>query len=116
MNAILSRTSELVRTSSISEAQVSKRSRKIGPGADLLGARLSGQDPRAVDLLGADLRDSNLSGADFSSTFFLTQSQLKSARLKSGRLGDEVATIANSTSTLDFVEAKICSSEPGQLR
>lgn len=32
VNAILSRTSELVRTGSISEVQVSKRSRKIGPG------------------------------------------------------------------------------------
>ena len=100
VNAILSRTSELVRTSSISEAQVSKRSRKIGPGADLMGAQLSeqdlrgsnlrgacliaadlsGADLRAVDLIGADLRDSNLSGADLSSSFFLTQSQLNSAK------------------------------------
>ena len=100
VNAVLSRTSELVRTSSISEAQVSKRSRKIGPGADLMGAQLaeqdlrgsnlrgacliaadlSGADLRAVDLIGADLRDSNLSGADLSTSFFLTQSQLNSAK------------------------------------
>jgi uncharacterized protein YjbI with pentapeptide repeats len=100
VNALLSRTSELVRTSSISEAQVSKRSHKIGPGADLMGAQLSeqdlrgsnlrgacliaadlsGADLRAVDLIGADLRDSNLSGADLTTSFFLTQSQLNSAK------------------------------------
>ena len=100
VNAMLSRASELVRTSSLPEAQVLKRSRKIRPGADLIGAQLSGQDLRgsnlrgacliaadlsgadlrAVDLIGAGLRDSNLSGADLSTSFFLTQSQLNSAK------------------------------------
>ena len=99
-NAMLSRVSELVRTVALPNEEAPKRSRNIRPGADLMGARLSGQDLRgsnlrgacliaadlsgadlrAVDLTGADLRDSNLSGADLSTSFFLTQSQLNSAK------------------------------------
>ena len=99
-NAVLSRASELVRTAALPEVEAPKRSGKIGPGADLMGAQLSeqdlrgsnlrgacliaadlsGADLRAVDLIGADLRDSNLSGADLSSSFFVTQSQLNSAK------------------------------------
>lgn len=100
VNAVLSRASELVRTSAFPGGEAPKRSRKIRPGADLMGAQLSGQDLRssnlrgacliaadlsgadlrAVDLIGADLRDSNISGADLSTSFFLTQSQLNSAK------------------------------------
>jgi hypothetical protein len=76
------------------------RSKRVGPGADLLGADLSGQDLRgaelrgalliaanlrdsdlrAADVIGADFRDADLTGADLSSTLYLTQLQVNAAR------------------------------------
>ncbi|WP_255771531.1 pentapeptide repeat-containing protein [Pseudarthrobacter sulfonivorans] len=72
---------------------------RLGPGADLMGIRLSGRrlcgadlrgayligadlrdsDLSGVDLLGADLRDARLAGADLSKALYLTQPQLNSA-------------------------------------
>ncbi|THJ67452.1 pentapeptide repeat-containing protein [Arthrobacter echini] len=74
-------------------------SRRLAPGADLLGADLTGRDLRGanlrgayliaadlsgadlrwVDLLGADLRDARLHGADLSHALFLTPLQLAAA-------------------------------------
>ncbi|WP_210506033.1 pentapeptide repeat-containing protein [Naasia sp. SYSU D00057] len=75
------------------------RGRRVGPGADLLGAVLTGRDLRGADLrgallvaadlrdadlrdadlLGADLRDADVRGADLSTAIFLTRPQLESA-------------------------------------
>jgi hypothetical protein len=75
-------------------------SRRIRPGADLIGAKLVGADLRGAnlrgayliaadlrgadlgraDLIGADLRDAELGGADLSSALFLNQVQLNSAK------------------------------------
>ncbi|MQS38796.1 pentapeptide repeat-containing protein [Streptomyces katsurahamanus] len=94
VNALLLRTSELVRSGR------GKRGRKDRRGADLIGARLRGADLRGAslrgayliaadltgadlrdaDLIGADLRDADLSGADLTGAFFLTQPQLNAAR------------------------------------
>jgi hypothetical protein len=69
---------------------------RIGPGADLAGARLRGADLRGADLrgalliaadlsgadlyradlLGADLRDADVRGADLSGVLFATQTQV----------------------------------------
>ncbi|MFJ6215355.1 pentapeptide repeat-containing protein [Streptomyces sp. NPDC092296] len=93
VNALLLRTSELVR------AAVPGR-RRNHRGADLIGARLGGArlrgadlrgayliaadlsraDLRTADLIGADLRDADLRGADLTGSLFLTQPQLDSAR------------------------------------
>jgi uncharacterized protein YjbI with pentapeptide repeats len=93
VNALLSRTSELVR------AKVPGRKRNHR-GADLIGAKLNGADLRGAnlrgayliaadlskadlrtaDLIGADLRDADLSGADLTGSIFLTQSQLNAAK------------------------------------
>ncbi|GAA2323010.1 pentapeptide repeat-containing protein [Streptomyces caniferus] len=93
VNALLLRTSELVR------AAVPGR-KKERRGADLMGARLKGADLRganlrgayliaadlkgadlrSADLIGADLRDADLSGADLTGALFLTQAQLNAAR------------------------------------
>jgi uncharacterized protein YjbI with pentapeptide repeats len=93
VNALLLRTSELVR------ANVPGR-KKDHRGADLIGAKLKGAnlrganlrgayliatdlsnaDLRAADLIGADFRDANLSGADLTGSIFLTQSQLNAAK------------------------------------
>jgi uncharacterized protein YjbI with pentapeptide repeats len=100
VNALLSRTSELVR------ADVPGR-KKNHRGADLMGAKLRGAnlrganlrgayliaadlrkaDLRAADLIGADLRDTELSGADLTGCIFLTQAQLNAAR------GDATTTL-----------------------
>ncbi|MFH8404275.1 pentapeptide repeat-containing protein [Streptomyces sp. NPDC018019] len=93
VNALLLRTSELVR------ATVPGR-KKNHRGADLMGARLAGAnlrganlrgayliaanlkgaDLRTADLIGVDFRDANLSGADLTGAIFLTQSQLNAAK------------------------------------
>jgi uncharacterized protein YjbI with pentapeptide repeats len=93
VNALLQRTSELVR------ANVPGR-KKNHRGADLIGAKLKGAnlrganlrgayliaadltsaDLRAADLIGADFRDADLSGADLTGSIFLTQSQLNAAK------------------------------------
>ncbi|MBD1379806.1 pentapeptide repeat-containing protein [Metabacillus arenae] len=101
VNALLLRTSELVRTESRRQLKSSKTSRKIDRrGADLIGANLRGADLRGVDLrgayliaadlreadlrvtdlIGADLRDADLSGADLTDSIFLTQVQINSAK------------------------------------
>lgn len=74
--------------------------RRLGPRADLMGARLAGADLRGAnlrgalliaadlrgadvrraDLIGADLRDADLRGADLSRALFLTPSQLAATR------------------------------------
>ncbi|WP_127355596.1 pentapeptide repeat-containing protein [Actinacidiphila soli] len=93
VNALLLRTSELVR------AAVPGR-RRNHRGADLIGARLKGADLRGAnlrgaylvaadlsqadlrtaDVIGADFRDADLSGADLTGSIFLTQPQLNAAK------------------------------------
>jgi uncharacterized protein YjbI with pentapeptide repeats len=93
VNALLLRTSELVRA----EARHKKKDRR---GADLIGANLRGADLRAAnlrgayligadlrgadlrmaDLIGADFRDADLRGADLTGSIFLIQSQLDAAK------------------------------------
>ncbi|MGX1883094.1 pentapeptide repeat-containing protein [Streptomyces sp. NPDC055287] len=53
-------------------------------GAYLIGADLRGADLRVADLIGADIRDADLSGADLTGSFFLTQSQLNAAKGDAG--------------------------------
>ncbi|UNX56067.1 pentapeptide repeat-containing protein [Georgenia sp. TF02-10] len=73
---------------------------RVGPGADLIGARLrrldlrgadlrgayligadlSGSDLRGADVLGADLRDAEVTGADLSEALYLTQTQVNAVR------------------------------------
>ncbi|MGH3917154.1 MAG: pentapeptide repeat-containing protein [Pseudonocardiaceae bacterium] len=93
VNALLLRTSELVRA----EVQQQRREHR---GADLIGAKLKGADLRGAnlrgayligtdlrgadlrmaDLIGADFRNADLRGADLTGSIFLTQSQLDAAR------------------------------------
>lgn len=100
VNVLLSRASELARAEAAAPRKDVKRSRKIRPGADLIGAQLAAvdlpgadlrgayliaanlcrTDLRGADLIGADLRDADLSGANLSETLFLTQSQLNAAK------------------------------------
>ncbi|WP_210587131.1 pentapeptide repeat-containing protein [Streptomyces sp. GESEQ-35] len=97
VNALLLRTSELVRAGT-------RGRKKDRRGADLMGARLKGADLRGVslrgayliaadltgadlrgaDLIGADLRDTDLTDADLTGAFFLTQPQLNAARGSAG--------------------------------
>ena len=49
-------------------------------GAYLIGADLRGADLSSADLLGADLRGADLSGADLAASIFLPQSALEAAR------------------------------------
>jgi uncharacterized protein YjbI with pentapeptide repeats len=49
-------------------------------GAYLIAADLRGADLRGADLLGADLRDADLRGADLRDCLFLTAAQLQAAR------------------------------------
>ncbi|WP_028814932.1 pentapeptide repeat-containing protein [Streptomyces flavidovirens] len=101
VNALLLRTSELVRAGVTKGAKGKKGARnKARRGADLIGANLKGADLRGADLrgayligadlrgadlrvtdlIGADFRDADLSGADLTGSFFLTQSQLNAAK------------------------------------
>lgn len=101
VNALLLRTSELVR-------EEARRQHKIPPGrqktdlrgADLIGAKqrgadlrctnlrgayliaadLRGADLRGADLIGADFRDADIRGADLTGSIFLTQAQLNAAK------------------------------------
>jgi uncharacterized protein YjbI with pentapeptide repeats len=95
--SLLGRVSVAVR--SAAPAPTGRRPKRVGPRADLLGARLAGADLRAVDLrgsyliaadlhgadlrradlIGADLRDTDLRGADLSTALFVTQPQLSAA-------------------------------------
>ncbi|WP_232016496.1 pentapeptide repeat-containing protein [Paenibacillus baekrokdamisoli] len=101
VNALLLRTSELVRAEA-SRQQKNHRGRQktYGRGADLVGANLRGADLRAAnlrgayliaadlrganlrvaDLIGADFRDADLRGADLTESIFLTQAQLNAAK------------------------------------
>jgi uncharacterized protein YjbI with pentapeptide repeats len=91
--------SEIARAG-IAPSRVRHRGRPLGPGSDLLGARLAGADLRGVslrgsiaiaadlsgarlgrtDLLGVDLRDADLRGADLRGAVFLTQMQVNAAQ------------------------------------
>lgn len=99
VNTLLLQTSELVRAKAPKLKTDSQR-KKIGRGADLMGAKLQnadlrganlrgsyliaadlrGADLRYADLIGADMRDTDLSGADLSESLFLTQVQLQAAK------------------------------------
>jgi hypothetical protein len=98
VTAILSRASDVVRAG-IQGSVSTRRSRRLGPGADLIGAKLAGSDLRGAnlrgayligadlraadlrwtDLTGADLRDADLRGTDLSESLFLHHVQLSSA-------------------------------------
>ncbi|MFF2155209.1 pentapeptide repeat-containing protein [Paenibacillus chitinolyticus] len=100
VNELLLRTSELVRADAASRRKGGTQRRKVGRGADLMGANLKGADLsganlrgayliaadlrnadlRAADLIGADFRDANLGGADLRGSLFLTQAQLNAAK------------------------------------
>ncbi|MFD0618791.1 pentapeptide repeat-containing protein [Paenibacillus sp. GCM10027629] len=101
VNALLLQTSELVRTEALRELKNPPRyPKKVGRGADLMGANLRGAnliganlrgayliaadlrsaDLRKADLIGADFRDTDLCGANLSESLFLTQSQINAAR------------------------------------
>jgi uncharacterized protein YjbI with pentapeptide repeats len=101
VNALLLRTSELVRVEAIiSKKGPSSRRKTYGRGADLMGAKLRGADLRGAnlrgayliaadlrdadlrvaDLIGADFRDADLRGADLTESIFLTQAQINAAK------------------------------------
>jgi uncharacterized protein YjbI with pentapeptide repeats len=101
VNALLLRTSELVRAEALrSQKGRSGRRKTYGRGADLIGAKLRGADLRGAnlrgayliaadlrdadlrvaDLIGADLRDTDLRGADLTGSIFLTQAQINAAK------------------------------------
>lgn len=106
VNALLLETSELVRTEARSRHQgpLHPPKKKLGRGADLIGAKLSGADLRfanlrgayliaadlrgadlrAADLIGADFRDADIRGADLTGSLFLTQTQLNAAKGDAG--------------------------------
>jgi hypothetical protein len=92
--------SNSARSARSSAATPPKRGRDLGPGSDLIGAKLTNADLRDLtlrgsvmigadlrsallqrcDLLGVDLRDADLSGADLGGAIYLTQMQVNSAR------------------------------------
>jgi uncharacterized protein YjbI with pentapeptide repeats len=93
VNALLLRTSELVRAKVTGRKKERRGADLIGAdlkaadlrganlrGAYLIAADLKGADLRTADLIGADLRDADLSGADLTDTIFLTQPQLNAAK------------------------------------
>ncbi|MEV5593949.1 pentapeptide repeat-containing protein [Streptomyces sp. NPDC052496] len=93
VNALLLRTSELVRATVPGRKKNHRGADLIGArlkGADLRGANLrgacliaadlQGADLRTADLIGVDFRDANLSGADLTGSIFLTQAQLNAAK------------------------------------
>ena len=93
VNALLTRTSELVRATVPGRRRNHRGADLIGArlrradlrganlrGACLIGADLAGADLRTADLIGADLRGADLSGADLTGSIFLTQAQLEAAK------------------------------------
>ena len=110
VGALLDRASQRVRSSAEQGRDLGHR--RIGRGADLVGADLRGLDLRGadlrgayliaadlrgadlrrVDLLGADLRDADLRGTGLSQALFVTQPQLNAAK------GDARTSIAGSLS------------------
>ncbi len=101
VNALLLRTSELVRAATMRQVKGhAGRRRSYDRGADLIGAKLRGADLRGAnlrgayliaadlrdadlrgaDLIGADMRDADLRGADLTGSLFLIQAQLNAAQ------------------------------------
>ncbi|MGH3793399.1 MAG: pentapeptide repeat-containing protein [Pseudonocardiaceae bacterium] len=93
LNALLLRTSELVRAEVRHQKKDHRGTDLIGAdlrgadlrganlrGAYLIGADLSGADLRVADLIGADFRDADLRAADLTESIFLIQSQLDAAK------------------------------------
>jgi uncharacterized protein YjbI with pentapeptide repeats len=97
VNALLLRTSELLRAEVRRKKKKKKKDRRgadlIGAdlkgadlrganlrGAYLIGADLRGADLRVADLIGADFRNADIRGADLTGSIFLTQSQLDAAK------------------------------------
>ncbi|MEH7414988.1 pentapeptide repeat-containing protein [Neobacillus drentensis] len=93
VNALLLKTSELVRADSQPKHKITRGTDLIGAklrkadlreanlrGACLIAADLRDADIRKVDFIGADLRDANLSGADLTGSIFLTQAQINAAK------------------------------------
>jgi uncharacterized protein YjbI with pentapeptide repeats len=101
VNALLLQTSELVRAEARHQQKNSTgHQKKLGRGADLIGANLRGADLRCAnlrgayliaadlrgadlrvaDLIGADFRDADIRGADLTDSIFLTQAQLNEAK------------------------------------
>jgi hypothetical protein len=107
---LLAEVSEQVRAPASRDRRGSAVRRRVGPGADLVGARLKAvdlrgadlrgalliaadlreADLRGADLIGADLRDADLRAADLSSALFVTQMQVNAAR------GDDSTSLAPS--------------------
>jgi uncharacterized protein YjbI with pentapeptide repeats len=97
VNALLLRTSELVRADAGPRGPDHRGADLMGAklaGADLRGASLRGAyligadlrnaDLRRADVIGADFRNADLRGADFTGALFLIQSQLDAANGDSG--------------------------------
>lgn len=106
VNALLLQTSEVVRAEARSrhKSPLNPPKKKLGRGADLIGAKLKGADLRfanlrgayliaadlrgadlrAADLIGADFRDADIRGADLTGSLFLTQTQLNAAKGDAG--------------------------------
>jgi uncharacterized protein YjbI with pentapeptide repeats len=92
VNALLLRTSELVRANirpkkdlrgaDLIGAKLKKANLRGANlrGAYLIGADLRGTDLRQADLIGVDFRDADLRGADLTGSIFLIQSQLDAAK------------------------------------
>lgn len=101
VNALLSKTSELVRSENTrgkknglkSKKMIAGRRNLIGAdlkkidlrGADLRGALLiaadlRGADLSGTDLIGSDLRDTDLRGANLKNSIFITQPQINAAK------------------------------------
>lgn len=89
-NALLLRTSELVRGASgpnlrgadlagknLRDADLANANLR---GACLIGADLRGADLRGADVIGVDLRGAELTGADLTGAIFLTQAQVEAAK------------------------------------
>ncbi|WNV91794.1 pentapeptide repeat-containing protein [Umezawaea sp. Da 62-37] len=95
VNALLLRTSELVRAGApkVKNKRIRRGADLIGAklqgadlrganlrGAYLIGADLRGADLRLADLIGADFRDADVRGANLAESIFLTQVQLNAAK------------------------------------
>ncbi|MGD8191371.1 pentapeptide repeat-containing protein [Brevibacillus ginsengisoli] len=101
INALLLRTSELVRAEFLNQRKgPSGKQKTYGRGADLIGAKLrgadlrganlrgsyliaadlTGADLRGADLIGADFRDADISGANLTDSIFLTQTQINASK------------------------------------
>jgi hypothetical protein len=106
---LLIEASSIARGVSDAVGQPTRGGRTLGPGSDLMGAKLAKTDFRGLtlrgsqligadlhaarlsqcDLLGVDMRDANLAGADLDGAIYLTQMQVNSAR------GDDSTVLPN---------------------